>query len=255
MNIEMTNAEYHSNLTHLSSSALKYLYDDHEKFIKYYVNREKTEPSPALVFGTAIHTAILEPHLFDSEIIIYPEQYRRGNSWKEFALQHPNSNILTMNEKTQLDALVEACNNSKLAKELLTDCKFEHTLMTELDGLPVKCRCDGINIEKGYIIDVKTTRYDSSSDSFKMALQEHHYDLSAELYRQIASSVYNKEFDFYFIVLSKADYKCRVYKTSSKTFATGQLKLLSAYETYKHFKLTGAFEPDILESENEIMEV
>lgn len=254
--LEMTNEEYHANLTHLSSSALKLLYKDTDKFYQQYVlgnwdNKRKS----ALEFGTAIHTAILEPHLFDSNVAIFNGKMRSGKIYNEFLLQNEKKTILTVSEKERLDALVTAYSNCNTATNLLKDCNFEYTIMTDLYDLPVKCRCDGINIEQGYIVDVKTTAYDSSTETFKTTVQDLCYDLSAELYRRIAEKQFGKDFDFYFIVLSKSDYLCRVFKTSKATFALGNEKIMSAIETYRQFKLTGEFKKDIMVVDEEVTEI
>ena len=254
--IEMTNEEYHSNLTHLSSSALKLLYKDTDKFYQQYVlGNWENKKSGALELGTATHTAILEPHLFDSSVAVFSGNRRSGKAWDEFMLQNPKKTLLTLPEKEKLDALIAAYNNSETAKSLIAGCKYEHTIMTDLYDIPSKCRCDGINIDKKYIVDVKTTGYDSSTETFRDTVEDLCYDLSAEFYRRIAQKQFGHDFDFYFIVLSKSDFKCRVFKTSKATFLNGHHKIMSAIDTYKHFKLTGEFKKDILVVDEEVTEI
>lgn len=263
--IEMTNEEYHANLTHLSSSALKLLHKDKspdkiardiEKFYQQYIlgNWENKKSGP-LEIGTAVHTAILEPHLFESSIAVFNGNRRSGKAWEEFLMQNPKKTLLRTDDKVLVDALLATYNNNNAAKELLANCKFEYTIMTNLYDLPVKCRCDAINVDKRYIVDIKTTSFDSSTDSFKDTVNDMSYDLSAELYRRIAQNHFGVDFDFYFVVLSKNDFKCKIYKTSKNTFQIGNDRLLSAIDTYKHFKLTGEFKKDILVVDEEVTEI
>lgn len=245
---EMTNAEYHADRTHLSSSALKELYKGPEHYYKKYILGEDNldSNSPALALGTATHCAILEPHLFADTVAVFDGKQRRGKEWELFLQNNQSKTIITSAQLRQMHLMIKGLNNNRAALDLLQGCKFEHTLMSQYSEVPVKCRCDGINIEKNYIIDIKTTGYASTTEAFREVLELRDYDLSASLYMDIAEYNYIGPFDFYFVVLSKLDFQCRVYKTSDKTRFGGINKVSSAIDTYKKCKLTNNWEPVIM---------
>ena len=72
---EMTNADYHS-LPHIGSSGFKKLERSPLHFwtaSPLNPDREKTEPSRIMQMGTAWHTGIWEPHLFESSYAARPD--------------------------------------------------------------------------------------------------------------------------------------------------------------------------------------
>ena len=126
--------------------------------------------------------------------------------------------------------------------------------------VPIKVRADYINVDKGYIADVKTTGYGSDVDTFKYVVQNLSYDLSAALYCQMFKQYYNKDFDFYFIVLGKRDIMCEVYKASEDTIKRGELLIIEALNIYKKCLETNDWtnnkKKDIISSDDyEILEV
>jgi hypothetical protein len=71
INKDISNDHYHSNKTFFSSSVLKDLLKDKELFHKKYILKEEVErsgPLNAFLFGSYVHTLILEPHLVDVEL-------------------------------------------------------------------------------------------------------------------------------------------------------------------------------------------
>src|SRR5690606_26779535 len=117
---------------------------------------------------------------------------------------------------------------------LLKGGEPEATICQKLEDVPVKIRCDYINIDKGYIADVKTTSFDSDVNSFRITVEQFGYDLSAALYTEVASKFYGKDFDFYFIVINKKNLDCEVYKASKDTILKGQSKVYKAISIYKN---------------------
>lgn len=255
INIDVTNKEYHSDREYLSSSGIKLLYSDPEEFYRKYILGEQQESNNqvALDFGTAAHTMILEPHLFDGQVLEYTGGSRRTNDFRDFKAAHPEKLIFLPHEMEKLSALKAAFQNHP-QKGLLENSLYEHTLCSEINGVKVKCRADSICPERGIITDIKTTSYASGLSQFKETLQRSHYEISAALYCIIAEQIYGKPFSFYFIVLSKDDLQCHIYKTSFDTLELGKSRTRAALEFFKRAKLTNEWKQEILETED-ILEV
>ena len=157
--------------------------------------------------------------------------------------------------------LAKSINACPPALELLKGGHPELSLATSMFDVPVKMRADYINPDLVYIVDVKTTRWPSGVDTFRRVVRELGYELSAALYCDIAYRVYGKVFDFYWVVLSKEDYACDVYKASTHTLSEGSALVNKALITYKKCLDTGVW-PDTIDqipsgklAQHEILEI
>ena len=72
---DMPNAEYHGAHPHIGSSGFKQLARSPLHYWAAYVDpdRERKEPSRVMVMGTAWHTGLFEPHLFDDAYAAKPD--------------------------------------------------------------------------------------------------------------------------------------------------------------------------------------
>lgn len=235
----VTNADYHANKSHLSSSQLKLILADRARFYKEVVLGEvERQDKAAFREGSMLHTLILEPEKI-GEYVVYNGLRRAGKAFEEFKELHKGKTILIASELMRAERMYAAYAALPAAVELLKPGLSEHNMVSEILSVPVKARADRINIDAGYITDVKSTSLPSSPDIFKETVREFSYDLSAALYAAIAAQVYKKKFDFYWVVVSKADDTCNVYKASALTMAMGHEKVLNALNTYKQCMESG----------------
>lgn len=236
----MNNQEYHGNRTHLSSSTLKQLLLNPEVFYEnWIVGTRKQESKPAYDLGSFTHALILEPDTIEKAYAIYEGLRKAGKKYEEFAAANPGKTILSASQKLQCEKYYKAYSARKEAMAMLRGGFAEHTMTSEILGVPVKARADYININDAYIADVKTTSHPADSEIFRMTVQEYMYSLSAALYCQIAFNNYGKLFDFYFIVISKVDLTCDIYKASSATLSEGAALVTQSLVLYKKCKASG----------------
>lgn len=257
----VTNSQYHGDKEYLSSSDLKLILKDPAEFYqKKYGPRVEEEEKSQYVEGSAVHTLILEPHLFKEEFAIFPGFAKRGKEYETFKLTNTKQYILSSVQEQRCKMYVAAYHQVKAAVDLIKGGFSEQTVCTLINDVPIKVRTDYINVDKGYIVDVKTTGYSSDADSFRQTIQHWSYDLSAALYLRAMETYYNKPFEFYFIVISKKDSDCNVFKLSKDTRLKGNMAVNEALVKYKQCKETGIWtseeKDDIIEaSEFEILEV
>lgn len=230
---DCTNEEYHGDSSYYSSTTLKVLLEDPAKFYDQYIlgNKEQKHIA-AFDEGSYAHALILEPEVIDSEFSFYPGVRKVGNAFKDFKAANSNKIILSKAQKMRVESWVEAYNKLEAAKELISGGFAEYTVAGSINGMPLKARADYINVERGYIADVKTTSYDTDVDSFKMTIDSFKYQLSAALYCKMFEQHYGKPFDFYFIVLGKKTLDCQVYKMSEATMIDGINKLNKAIKIF-----------------------
>jgi hypothetical protein len=95
-----------------------------------------------------------------------------------------------------------------------------------------------------YIVDVKTTSMPAGADYFAEAVDMFQYGLSAAFYCQIAYQHYGSIHEFYWIVFSRRDMQCDVYKASSSTLSEGTADYTRALVTYNKCKKSGIWVVD-----------
>jgi hypothetical protein len=238
-----TDREYHADRTSLSSSNLKQILKDPQQFYQEWIlgNKEDKKENPAFLEGKFVHTLILEEHLIE-KYAVYMGLKRQGATWESFKAEHAGKDLITIAQVQRCQALFKAYSARKEAMAMISGGVSEHTMLTTILDVPIKTRADYINIDKGYIVDVKTTAYPSDIDSFREVINQYSYELSAALYCQAAYNNYGKLFDFYFIVLSKADLTCDIYKASSDTLSKGSAMVTQALVRYKKCRASGVWD-------------
>jgi hypothetical protein len=256
-----SNAEYHADSEYLSSSNFKTLLTDPEKFYKEKILGEKeAKQSNSFDEGSLTHSIMLEPHLVSSEFSFFPGKRKQGEAFDIFKAANPGKVIISESQKIRVGLWVEAIKKNKIAMGLLKGGEAEQTICADMNGIPVKIRCDYIIPEQGIIADIKTTAYPIDIDTFRLTVKEWSYDLSASLYAHIAELHYGRKFNFYFIVVGKNELVCEVYKASKKTLETGMLDIAKAASIYKKCKASGVWKLDqplqiSKEEEVEILEI
>ena len=237
INKNISNKEYHADREYLSSSVLKTILDDLAEYERMYIKGEaRIAPSnqSALDEGSLAHSMILEPHLVASEYQFFKGPIKKGPEWTKFMeTANPKLPIISTPQKDRLDALYKAYQSRPEAVDLITNSRVEETLCVELMGVKIKVRADAVNVARGFIADVKTTGYDGNADQFKQTVEQLSYQLSAALYSMAFEQQYGVPFDFYFIVLSKRDYNCEVYKLGKNNMAKGRAMVTEALLKFK----------------------
>lgn len=235
VNAGLTNAEYHAERKHLSSSNLKLLLESPAEFHRQKIlGLGKKESTAAMDLGTYVHTLVLEPENEETEFAVWSGWRKAGAEFEAWKAQQGKKMILSKPQQHTGKALAKTVQACPPALRLLSEGVPELSLATTLLGVPCKMRADWINAGPNpYILDVKTTRYPNDAGVFRKTVKQLGYDLSAALYCDVAHAVYGKIFSFYWAVISKEDMSCVVYKASSNTLSDGTRAVNQALITYK----------------------
>lgn len=244
LNPGISNEDYHGDKSYLSSSSLKLVLKDLAQFNREFNLGEDREISKSLqnAFdeGTYAHSLILEPHLIPEEFAFYEGFRKAGKDWEKFKAENSDRIILSKPQQKRTEALIEyGYNNLPAAQQIIEPCDREFTVAGEINGVKLKARADAINVDLGYIADVKTTGSEADLDVFKWKVDDFEYGLSAALYCMMFEQHYGRPFDFYFVVLSKMTKACEVFKMSEKRKNQGKEKVLLALDKYKKAKKSG----------------
>jgi exodeoxyribonuclease VIII len=245
----VTNSEYHGDKNWLSSSNLKVLLKDRQQFHEEFIlGNKRLTTGTFLDEGSYVHSLILEPHMVAEEYAISQSFHRRGPEWTSFVEQNESTGkiLLSKAQDKRCRTYLQAFERNPLAVDLVKEGKAEYSICANIDGVNLKMRADWINVEEGYIADVKTSQFSVERDSFKMTMDKYKYPLSGALYAMIAEKHFGKPFDFYYIAISKSDLECRVFKTSEDTMSRGMFEVKKALSIYKECMETGNWDsPDL----------
>ncbi len=257
----VTNSEYHADTSWYSSSSLKKILNNTEDFNNEYILGKRVIQTDNNSFqeGSLTHSLILEPHLVKSEYAIYQGMRKAGSEWEAFKTQNTKPSIVSLSQWGRCEQYVKSYKKNDVAMGLIQGGLPEHSICHIIEDMPLKVRCDYINLDKRYIVDVKTSSYPVDLDNFRHTIIEWKYDLSAALYLNVVEAFYNCPFDFYFIANSKKELQCEAYKVSAKTRSSGTRMVNDAISLYKKCKETGIWsapkEAVEAETKHEILEV
>ena len=237
-----TNDDYHKQLPfeehYFSSSQLKTMLKDgpqefHRQYVLGNVNKVSTQKQGEYDLGTAYHTQMLEPHLFNDEIMFFRHS-KNSNVFKKLKKDNPKKIILGNIQEEKFNRLVRNTENSPECMALLKDFKSEESFYYEIDGFRRKCRTDILT--KTYMADLKSTVNDLYDiDSVNKIISDLGYDLAAAYYMDIVN-VYRKERNlplltkYYWIFASKESDMARKVEASELTLKIGRAKYQKAID-------------------------
>ena len=228
-----SNTEYHSHDS-ISASGLKTIY---KKSVFHYLNKDKYVSTPAMNFGSAVHSVLLEPE--KKEIMTLPKNLNlRTKKDREYKRQLTEDNkdkiIVSADEKESLDQIIQNTMNNKLANKLLfTLDEIEHSYYGTYKDVPVRIRPDGIKKSR-YIIDIKTCQ-DASPRAFRSAIYNYAYHLQACFYSEMLgyNDIHNQ---FRFIAIeNKYPYDVAVYSLSDDLIEKGKQAWRLAFKSWQDY--------------------
>lgn len=183
----ITNADYHGG-PGVSKSLLDLVRRSplHARYALDHAN--DNEPTPAQALGTAFHTLLLEPDVFDAEYVLAPKFDRRTKQGKAdaeaFALEHVGKQPLQADAWEQLHAMRDAVMAHPAARALLTGAAglAEQSVYWNDPATGQLCRCrPDFWRQDGIIVDVKTAD-DASQDGFARAAYNWRYHVQHAFY-------------------------------------------------------------------------
>lgn len=248
-----------SDLPHIKRSPMHFL-----------ANRMKPEDqTEAQVLGNALHTAILEPVLFD-ERFFYLDTTKRPVPEKDFRTK---ANNVWKREQYELnkdklpvsDADMEFINGVKqnialdpLIPDLMGNILFEHNIEWEDPdtGLPLGSRLDGLTppeASKTIIVEVKSTT-DASDMGIIRDIKKHFYHGKAHFQTMAVEEGLGRKVDYYIFIFCEKKYPYAINKKllSHETFETVSNEVSILLHDIKKCFETGEFPGYEKDSINEL---
>lgn len=176
----------------------------------------RKEPTDAMKLGTALHTKVLQPELFESTYAIIPAsiKQKRGKEWEVFQEECEGKECLKLSQFQQISGMAKALVGSagcKKAFEQTPSRDRELALFSTLCGVEVKSKVDMYCQALGMIADVKTTS-DASPEAFMRQSSDLGYDVQAAFYLMNAEECGLDVSTFgFFVVENEPPYTTGVY--------------------------------------------
>ena len=191
--IKMPADAYHADTEWLTAGRLKEFARSPRRYKAAIDGELKTDPTPAMLLGSMIHAAILEPDTFSDHYVPREKVDGRTKKGKEYNAKWEKDNAgklpVTRNEEELLAKLQSSLQAHELSQALLGgDGLNEHVLQwtDEATGVKCKARPDRVLLANGNgltsaCIDLKTTA-DASPKQFSKTLSGLGYWRSAVHY-------------------------------------------------------------------------
>src|SRR6185503_5376214 len=200
---DITNNDYHGS-EGISRSQLMLLDKSPYHFWYHHLSglAVKKEATPSMVIGSAFHTMLLEPELFDKEFVVMPSIDRRTTKGKEeyslFCETVGDKTALTLEQYSTIKNMAKLVSQHEIVTTLLDESVFEKSIYwTDKEtGLQFKCRPD-IWSEK-MVVDVKTTQ-DAAPGRFMSSAFKFGYYLQAGMVYEACQSI-GKPFEMFVIL-------------------------------------------------------
>lgn len=259
----ISNRDYHADLDWLSSSSFKKIVEDPAKFYQENVlglKEPEEEEKGYLVEGSLTHSLILEPHLVATEYAKFPGMRKAGAEWEQFKAANAGTQIVSNPQWQRALAYHRAYKQNKLAVQLIEQGGLsEHTVAHLYKDVKCKVRADRINLEKGFILDIKTSGFSVDPDGARQTIAHWSYEMSAAFYCAVFEAYYGKPFTWYWCFISKSDLDCQVYRMSYATRRKGQEMYKAGMDLYKQCVATGQWKNnqkiEEMQQDEEIQEI
>lgn len=167
------------------------------------------EATPALIFGQALHAAVLTPEDYDRQFAVMPNADRRTKAgreaWEAAAAETQSRTQIAFDWAEQIAGMVQAVRGNPMAARLL-DGPHETSYFwaDTLTGEACKCRTDAETVigNMHLIVDLKSCQ-DASTDAFMRDALHYGYDVQAAMYTDGYKAVTGREATFVFIAVEK----------------------------------------------------
>jgi len=247
--------QYHSG-PGISKSQLDLINTSELHYAEQVILKRRTAPTPSMILGSAVHCAVLEPHLFetqychDGELDSINGRTTEGKKLKEQFYQiNAGKIVLSYDQFSKVMMIRNSILSHPKVKHLLKPSEglAESSAYWENreTGLLCRCRPDFLRTADDIILDVKTTT-DASVDEFTRQLGSYRYHVQGAFYLEGASLATGNQYNHFLFIAAetKPPYGVAVYRLNDAAIEKGREvykkdleKFVKAQERLERFKI------------------
>lgn len=189
--------------------------------------RNPPDATPAMMFGTMTHSAILEPQSFKTTYSVMPKFDGRTNDGKASKaawLNHnPGKTALSQESFSQILGMIESVYNHPEAAKLLSNGASERSFFYRDPETGLTCKCRPDHMVHTTLIDVKTTE-DASPGEFAKSIHKFGYHQQAAFYLDGVSVATGIRMDKFIIIAveKKPPYAVALYQIDDRSLDKGE---------------------------------
>lgn len=239
---DISHQEYHDNHEAIGNSEL----GDLEKCPA--LRKVKKEQTPAMLFGRATHSYILEGQdAFFKDFAVFPKYMdRRTKEGKQeylgFLEANRGKDVISEDDYDTITQMGDSIIRHPFAVKLLSQGRSEQSVYWIDKDTRIYCKCRPDRIpdgDHGVIVDLKTTG-DARPKQFLNSVLGYGYDRQAGMYLEGFNEVCNSKVDaFVFIAVEKtAPYMVATYTLSDTFLAYGKIKFHNLLDLEKRCRET-----------------
>jgi hypothetical protein len=230
----LSNESYQNDFrTYLSSSDIRRLL----RSPAHYKNPTRIE-SPAMAFGTLVHTFVLEPNVAEARYRTRADvdgRTKEGKAVRDWEASLATQQGIQFVNRSDYDAAVSIASAVRThlgASALLAGGLAEVSCI--LEGFrDINARIRPDYLTDRHIVDLKTC-VDGRQDAFSRSVMTFGYAIQAAFYVDVAQALDGQKRDFYWVAVEKeAPFAVAVYKASDAMLEHGRREYRKAIELYK----------------------
>lgn len=234
---------YHDKVVAMSAGQLKTILDSPAHFQAACL-KGRSEPTPAMRFGSLAHKAILEGPEFLERHIVMPEFGGKGSKAEkaDWIEKHKSRIIVTEEELEDITGMLNSVLAHPVASKLLAGCgkRTEISGFFNLDGIRCKMRADIWRVDN-LIVDLKTCQSAAELDFMKDAWSLR-YPVQADWYTKGAEILTGQRHDFaYIAVEKKRPWPVAVYTAGAVFLSAGEQLTNLSLARFREAMNTGKF--------------
>lgn len=233
---KLSNEEYHKDPA-LNKSGLVELARSPRHFKA--MKEEPKETTPAMVFGSAFHLAVLEPDEYKKKIVIAPSVPKRSKAdkatWAAFNDRVQKGGLIPISQEDAdtIEHMKKAVLENETAAALLSDGIAELSgFFRDQTGVMCKIRTDWITGDR-IVVDLKSCR-DASFSAFQRDSANLKYHWQAAFYLDGLTTLTGEEHvDFLFLCVEKTvPYGVAVYRLDHEAIEAGRRQIRPLINQY-----------------------
>ena len=209
----------------------------------HYKAKEARKTTPAMAFGSAFHTAILQPEVYAKEYVVMPEGVTKVHkAGKAFCAEAEANDqiVLSWNDSTIISDMRKSIRAHETASKLLSFDGYSEISgfwVDEKTGLDCKLRADRIDSVNQIIIDLKTT-VDARLEPFTRQIANLKYHWQGAHYLKGVSQITGiPHKDFVLIAIEKEPpYAIAVYRLDDAMLYLGGEELTLLLDEFRECK-------------------